>query len=110
MSHTVFEVLDIPCDVPTPPAVKQALVGEGDAFHFGGCTDKGYDLDVDAAATFAADLEVSVDGHRWEALVSPIATGQGAIDAHYNFVRVNVTLAGTYGDDTLVRVAGKERC
>ena len=66
-------------------------------------------ITLDAAATFVADLEGSVDGHRWETLVSPIVTGQGAIDAHLNYVRVRVTADGDYGDDTIVRVAGKDR-
>lgn len=109
MSHAIYGVLDIPADVPVPPAVKQALVASGATFAYGGATEKGYDVVLDAAATFVADLEGSVDGHRWEALVSPIVTGQGAIDAHLNFVRVRVTAGGVYGDDTLVRVAGKER-
>lgn len=109
MSHAFFAILDIPSDVPVPPAVRQALVGEGVDTWFGGATEKGYDVFLDAAAAFAADLEVSVDGHRWETLVSPIVTGQGSIDAHFNFVRVNVTAGGDYGDSTIVRVAGKER-
>jgi hypothetical protein len=109
MSHPFFAILDIPCDVPVPPAVRQALVADGVDTWFSGATDKGYDVFLDALAGFTADLEVSVDGNRWEALVSPLVTGQGAIDAHYNFVRVRVTAAGDYGDDTIVRVAGKDR-
>lgn len=110
MAHALFAALHIPADVPVPPAVRQALAGNGDTFHFGGATEKGYDVTIDLAAAFVADLDVSVDGHRWEVLVSPIVAGQGAIDAHYNFARVRVTAPGDYGDDTFVRVAGKERC
>lgn len=108
MSHAIYGLLDIPADVPVAPAVKQALAGNGAAFHFGGATDKGYDVVLDGAAAFTADLEVSVDGHRWEVFVSPIVAGQGAIDAHYNFARIAVTAPGDYGDDTFVSVAGKE--
>lgn len=109
MSHPLYGLLEIPCDVPVLPAVKQAVTGNGATFHFEGATDKGYDIYLDAAAAFTAQLEVSVDGKRWEALVSPIVTGQGAIDAHYNFARIVVSVAGDYGDDTVAMVAGKER-
>jgi hypothetical protein len=109
MSHAFYAILDIPCDVPVPPAVRQALTGDGIDTWFGGADEKGYDVNLDAAATFVADLEGSVDGHRWETLVSPIVTGQGAIAAHLNFVRVRVTADGDYGDDTVVRAAGKDR-
>lgn len=109
MSHAFFAILDIPCDVPVPPAVRQALTGDGIDVWFGGAVEKGYDVTLDGAATFVADLEGSVDGHRWETLVTPIITGQGAIAAHFNFARVRVTADGDYGDDTVVRVAGKDR-
>lgn len=109
MSHPLYGLLAIPADVPVPPAVKQALAGSGADFHMEGTTDKGYDIVLDAAATFVADLEVSVDSKRWETLVSPIVTGQGAIDAHFNFARVTVTAPGVYGDATQAMVAGKER-
>ena len=110
MSNPIFAVLDIPNDAPVVlPAVVQALAGSGAAFDLGGATDKGFDITLDGAATFVGSLEASVTGKDNWAIISAIATQQGAIAARYNFVRVTVANPGVYGDDTIVRVAGKER-
>lgn len=67
---------------------------------------KGYDFERDAGAGFAANLEGSVTGRRWTVIVALAASGQGAISAHYNYVRVTVSVAGVLGATTDLRVAG----
>ena len=109
MGMQFFQLVALPNDAPVvAPAVVQALVGQSAEVHFGGLTDKGYDIVKDPAATFTANLEVSVDGRAWDMLAA-LATGQGAISAYYNFARINVTHAGDLGTTTAVQVAGKAR-
>lgn len=105
MGMPLFGVIVVPNDGAAPPL---AIVANSAAFHMKGTTEKGYEMTLDAGAAFVANLEASVDGHRWEVLAA-VATAQGAIAAHYNFVRVAVSAPGALGATTAVRVAGKER-
>lgn len=69
---------------------------------------KGYALTRDAGAGFTAALEGSVGGTTWANIANLNATGQGAITEIYNFLRVNVTVAGALGATTALLVTGKE--
>jgi hypothetical protein len=101
-------VLPIPNDAAVPPAVLQATLANGAAVHLCACEALGYDIELDAAATWTGNLEASVDGAVWT-VIAAIATAQGALGEHYHYARVAVTGAGDYGDDTLVRIFGKDR-
>lgn len=101
-------VIPIPNDAAVPPAVLQATLGNGAAVHLCACEALGYDMKLDAAATWTGNLEASVDGSVWT-VIAAVATAQGALGEHYHFARVAVTGAGNYGDSTLVRIAGKDR-
>lgn len=67
---------------------------------------KGYDFMRDPAAAFTGQLEASVGGLNWTNIVALAASGQGTIAAHYNHVRVNVTVAGVLGATTCMLVGG----
>lgn len=109
MGMPFSSLVTIPNDAPaTPPAVVQAVVAEGDSVHLGGHEALGYDIELDGAAGFTADLEASVDGRVWT-VIAAIATGDGALGEHYQYARVNVSVDGDLGDDTRVRVFGKAR-
>lgn len=74
-----------------------------------GLFEKGYGYTRDAGAGFTAALEGSVTGNdNWTTIANLNASGSGAIDGHYNFVRVNVTVAGVLGATTALTVAGKD--
>lgn len=74
-----------------------------------GLFDKGYGYTRDAGAAFTAALEGSVTGNgNWTSIANLNASGSGAIAAHYNFVRVNVSVAGALGATTALTVAGKD--
>jgi hypothetical protein len=70
------------------------------------CIQKGYDYIRDGGATFTANLEASVSGQVWTVIAALAASGQGAIAAHYNYVRTNCTVAGAKGATTKLIVAG----
>lgn len=70
-------------------------------------TDKGYDYTRDAGAAFTATLEGSVSGDNWTLVVALAASGQGAVAAQYNYLRVNCTVAGALGATTRLVAAGK---
>lgn len=74
-----------------------------------GLVDKGYGFTRDGGAGFTAALQGSVTGNdNWTAIANLNASGSGAIPAHYNFVRVNVSVAGALGATTTLTVAGKD--
>lgn len=74
-----------------------------------GLFDKGYAFVRDGGAGFTAALEGSVTGTgNWTTIANLNVTGSGAIAGHYNFVRVNVTVAGALGATTGLMVAGKD--
>lgn len=98
MSIPTFETITI-------PAVAGGL---SDSANLCGLFDKGYGFTRDAAAGFTAALQGSVLGDaNWTTIANLNASGSGAIPAHYNFVRVNVTGAGALGATTALTVAGK---
>lgn len=70
-------------------------------------SDKGYDYTRDPAAAFTANLEGSVSGDNWTVIVALAASGQGAVGAQYNYVRVNCSIAGALGATTRLVAAGK---
>jgi len=70
-------------------------------------TDKGYDYTRDAGAAFTANLEGSVSGDNWTVIVALAASGQGAVGAQYNYLRVNCSVAGALGATTRLVAAGK---
>jgi len=67
---------------------------------------KGYDFIRGAGAGFTAQLEASVSGENWTNILALAGSGQGTIAAHYNYVRVNVTVAGALGTGTVLKVGG----
>lgn len=73
-----------------------------------GVTDKGYDYVRGAGAGFTAVLEGSVAGLAWTTIVNLNVSAQGAIPAHFNYVRINASAEGLLGTGTVCRVAGKE--
>lgn len=73
-----------------------------------GLFEKGYGYTRDAGAGFTAALQGSVTGHTWTAIANLNASGSGLIPVHYNFVRVNVSVAGVLGATTALTVAGKD--
>jgi hypothetical protein len=97
-------VLEIPNDGAAPPL---AVAGAGPDIDVGQLGGKGYDFTRDAGALFTADLEGSVCGHQWAAIVALAASAQGAIPDHYTFIRVNVSIGGALGASTLAMVAGR---
>jgi hypothetical protein len=70
------------------------------------CIQKGYDYTRDPGAAFTANLEASVTGQVWTVIAALAASGQGAIAAHYNYVRTNCTVQGLKGDLTRLVIAG----
>lgn len=77
-------------------------------YDVGGWFNKGYSFVRDGGAGFTAALQGSVGGTVWTNLVNLNASGEGAIADHYNFVRVNVTVAGALGATTALMIAGKD--
>lgn len=74
-----------------------------------GLVDKGYGYVRDGGAAFTAAIQGSVTGKdNWTAIANLNASGSGAIASHYNFVRVNVSVAGALGTTTDLTVAGKD--
>jgi len=71
-------------------------------------SDKGFDFIRDGGAAFTAVLQGSVGKLSWTDIQSLAASAQGVIPAHYNWVRINVTVGGALGTTTQLRVAGKE--
>ena len=69
-------------------------------------SDKGFDYIHDGSGATAA-LEGSVSGLHWDSIQVLAADAQGAVDAHYNLVRVNTTGAGALGAGTKLVVSGK---
>jgi hypothetical protein len=104
MAMPVFGLLEIPDD-----GAGNAVIAGGTAFPFNGAVEKGYEICVDPALAFVADLEGSPTGFDNWTVIAAVAAGQGAVLDRYNFVRVNVTAGGLIGPLTVVRVAGKER-
>lgn len=101
-------MLPIPNDGAVLPAVLQATIGNGTAVNLCACEALGYDIEMDAAATWTGNLEASVDGTVWT-VIAAVATAQAALGDHYQYARVAVTGAGDYGDATRVRIFGKDR-
>lgn len=90
----------------TIPAVAGGL---SDVVNMCGLFEKGYGYTRDGGAGFTAALEGSVTGNdNWTTVANLNASGSAAIPAHYNFVRVNVTVAGALGATTQLAVAGKD--
>lgn len=83
----------------------EARVGE--QFDVSQLSDKGYDYTRDAGAAFTANLEGSVSGDNWTVIVALAASGQGAVGAQYNYIRVNCSVAGALGATTRLVSAGK---
>lgn len=79
----------------------------GAAFDARQLTDKGYDFTRAPAAAFTADLEGSVSGENWTVVTALAASGQGAVGVHYNYLRVNCSVAGALGATTVLVAAGK---
>jgi hypothetical protein len=83
--------------------------GTSDLINLCGLFEKGYGYTRDAGAAFTAALQGSVTGNdNWTAIANLNASGSGAIPVHYNFVRVNVSVAGALGATTALTVAGKD--
>lgn len=83
--------------------------GVSEVVNMSGLFEKGYGYTRAPAAGFTAALEASVTGNdNWTAIANLNASGTAAIAAHYNFIRVNVTIAGALGATTALRVAGKD--
>lgn len=99
MSVPMFAAITIP-----------AVAGGASAtIDMSGLFDKGYAYTRDAGAAFTAALEGSVTGNgNWTTIANLNVSGSGAITGHYNFVRVNVTIAGALGATTALMVAGKD--
>lgn len=99
MSLPFFSVITIPA----------VAGGVSDVVNMVGLFDKGYAYTRDGGAGFTAALEGSVTGSgNWTSIANLNASGSGAITAHYNFVRVNVSVAGALGATTALTVAGKD--
>lgn len=83
----------------------EARVGE--EFDASQLTDKGFDFTRDVGAGFTANLEGSVSGDNWTLISALAASGQGAVGAQYNYLRVNCSVAGALGATTRLVAAGK---
>ena len=70
-------------------------------------SEKGFDFIRGAGAAFTASLEGSVSGRNWTAFDGLTASVQGVIPTQYNLVRLNVTVGGALGTNTLLVISGK---
>ena len=70
-------------------------------------SDKGYDFTRGVGSTFVGALSGSVAGDEFDEIITLAATSQGAIPAHYNYVRISVTTAGDIGHPTHLKLRGK---
>ena len=82
--------------------------GVSDTINVSGWWAKGYGFTRDVGALFTAELQGSVGGTTWTAIANLNATGQGAITEVYNYIRVEVTVAGALGATTFLSLAGKD--
>lgn len=89
---------------PASPA--DALNGAGKIMKVDQMSDKGYSIDRGAAAVFAGKIQGSVSGQIWGDISVIAADAQGAVAAHYNFVRLLVSTPGAI-DGTVIKIAGK---
>jgi len=95
-----------PLDLNEDPANPgDALVGQGKVYDARQMTEKGYEIERGAGAAIAGNIEGSVAGNQWATIVSLGASAQGAIPAHYNYIRADITTGGAI--DSVVRIAGK---
>lgn len=92
-------------EVITIPAVAG---GASTVINVSGWWSKGYAFTRDGGAAFTAAIEGSVGGTTWASIANLDASKQGAITEVYNFIRVNVTVAGALGATTKILVTGKE--
>jgi len=95
-------LLEIPND-----GAGNAIVGTSDIVRIDQMSDKGYDFIRAAGATFVGNLEGSVSMRNWTTIAALAASGQGAVGAHYNYVRVKIGTAGVLGATTELFVGGK---
>jgi hypothetical protein len=93
-------------DFPQAPA-GTVVVGM-EKVHTGSWSEKGYDYTRDPGAGFTANLEGSVAEGQWTLIAALAASGQAAIAAHYNWVRINVSVGGALGATTRLVISGKE--
>jgi len=97
-----FEVLvEIPND-----GAGNAVVGIGPEVRIDQLTNKGYDAVIGAGKAFTGELQGTVAGGKWTAIDALAATADGAVGAHYQRVRVQVTVVGLLGTGTRVKVTG----
>jgi hypothetical protein len=68
---------------------------------------KGYSLIRGAGAGWTGNIEGSVDQGNWTVIAAADASKQGSVADHYNFVRINVSVAGAVGTGTRFVVSGK---
>jgi len=94
----------IPNDGAVPPL---AVIGSGPVVDMSQCDNKGYDYVRDPGAAFAGNLEGSVAMRQWSVIAALGASGQGAVDDWYNYVRVTVTGGGAIGPTTQVVAGGR---
>lgn len=92
-------------EVITIPAVAG---GASTVINVSGWWAKGYAFARGAGAGFTAAVEGSVGGTTWASIANLNVSGQGAITEVYNFLRVNVTVAGALGTGTKILITGKE--
>lgn len=69
--------------------------------------EKGYDFTKGVGAAWTAVLEGSVSGDNWASIDALAASAQGSISAHFNRVRLRVTVGGAIGTGTKLVIAGK---
>lgn len=102
MAFPEIRTMDFPLD--PAGAVVEARVGK--QFDARQLSDKGYDFTRGVGAGYTAALEGSVSGDNWTAVVALGASGQGAVPAQFNYLRINCSVAGAYDGDVL-KAAGK---
>ena len=69
--------------------------------------DKAIDYAKGAGAAFTANLEASVAQKNWTVITALDASKVETIAGHFNFVRVNCSVAGAIGTGTELMIAGK---
>lgn len=80
--------------------------GTGAVFNAHQMSEKGYSFQRGAGAGYTAALEGSVSGDLWTSIAGLAVSAQGSISEHYNFLRINCSVAGAYEGDVL-KIAGK---